>query len=153
MLVMLLLITELITLVALPLPLLVMVPVVLTAPAETVMTPALVEFSVTLPVPAIPPVMFSTDVPLSVNIVLLAPLVIRPLTPMVEVLLLCVMPVTLAFTAEATLTAPAPVPVSLIVPILLMAPVFHVTVPVDAGASSRLPVPVTAPCMMTLLAP
>jgi len=132
-----------------PLPLLVMVPVLLTEAVDNVMplAVALLLLSTRLPVPLTPPEMVSNLVPL-LFVSVVPPLfaVSAPLTVSAEVALFCVTAVTFDPTAALIVVVPVPAPVFVMVPALFTAAVESVTVPVVALLLIvRLLLPVTPP--------
>src|SRR5262249_50793339 len=119
----------------LPLPLLVIVPVLLTEVVDTVMplAVALLLLSTRLPVPLTPPEIVCIWVPLlSVPVVPPLSSATAPRSVSAEVVLFSVIPVTFEPTPVLIVVVPVPAPVFVMVPALFTAAVDSVTVPVVA---------------------
>src|SRR5262245_1147067 len=141
-----------------PLPLLVIVPMLLTEVVDNVMPLAieLLLLMTRLPVPVTPPDTVSTDKPLALLFVSVVPplfTVSAPLTVSADVVLFSVIPVTFEPTAALMSVVPLPAPILVIVPALLTAAVESVMVPVVALLLMvRLLVPVTPPLKVVEIA-
>jgi len=136
-----------------------MVLLLLSGVAETVKLPELLALKVTLPVPVIPVTAFdivNKAVPVEVKVLLpeAAVVVMAPETVKADVLLACVIVVTLPSTAELIVTKPEPAPTLVTAPTLLTAAVVTPTVPLPVLALIvKLLVPVTPPENTTLTLP
>ena len=150
--------TALISVLPEPVPELVIVPILLSAVVDRVMPFAmlLLLFRMRLPVVfATPPDNVSKALPLLLlffSVVAVALVVSKPLIVSADVALFSVMLVMLAPTGALMVDAAVPVPEFVIVPVLFTAVVDKVIVPVLVVFKLKLPVPVTPPLNMRLLA-
>lgn len=136
-----------IVVVPVPLPKLLIVPTLPVAEvAETVKLPLLFALNVTLPVPVMAPApIVVRAVPDEVIAKLPAPTVMPPLTIKGELLLACVIVLTVLLTGALMVVVPAPVPELVMVPVLPTAVVEAVMPPVLLALKIRLPVPAIPP--------